>query len=55
VPFKEKDLNQLKVRMVLLDASNTPWYRKSLHKLLQTKAIPYVDIAESGAYLLELK
>jgi competence protein ComEC len=55
VPFKEKDISQLKIGKVIIDASNTPWHRKKLHELLKAKAIPYVDVAESGAYLLELK
>ncbi|MFD3003076.1 ComEC/Rec2 family competence protein [Pontibacter toksunensis] len=40
---------------VILDASNSPWYRQRLHQQLDTLGIAYYDVADSGALVVRLR
>ncbi|MDX5437655.1 MAG: competence protein ComEC family protein [Pontibacter sp.] len=54
VRLKPEHLQQYSFRKLILDASNAPWYRRRLRAQLDTLAIPYYDVADSGAFVLEL-
>ncbi|MHA6249926.1 ComEC/Rec2 family competence protein [Pontibacter sp. CAU 1760] len=49
------DLQRYKVGKVILDGSNSPWYRQRLHQQLDTLGIAYYDVVDSGALVVRLK
>jgi competence protein ComEC len=55
VRLKPQDLQHYKAGKVILDASNSPWYRQRLHQQLDTLGIAYYDVADSGAFVLRLR
>lgn len=54
VRVKPEHLQQYTFSKLILDGSNAPRYRQRLHQQLDTLGIPYHDVAESGAFVLEL-
>ncbi|TPE44252.1 ComEC/Rec2 family competence protein [Pontibacter mangrovi] len=54
VRLKPEQLQAYTFSKLVLDGSNAPWYRQRLHQQLDTLGIAYVDVAESGAFVLEL-
>ncbi|CAM3422318.1 hypothetical protein POKO110462_02105 [Pontibacter korlensis] len=54
VRVRPEQLQQYTFGKLILDASNTPRYRQRLHQQLDTLGIAYYDVADSGAFVLEL-
>ncbi|MBF9255149.1 ComEC family competence protein [Pontibacter sp. 172403-2] len=54
VRLRSEDLQSYTSEKVILDASNSLWYRQRLHRQLDTLGIAYYDVADSGAFVLEL-
>ncbi|MCJ8164679.1 competence protein ComEC family protein [Pontibacter sp. E15-1] len=50
-----RDLQRYAAKKVILDASNSPWYRERLHQQLDTLGITYYDVADSGAFVVRLR
>ncbi|GAB3532813.1 ComEC/Rec2 family competence protein [Pontibacter brevis] len=55
VRLKPQDLQAYAPGKVVLDASNSPWYRQRLHQQLDTLGIAYYDVADSGALVVRLR
>ncbi|WP_162052670.1 ComEC/Rec2 family competence protein [Pontibacter pamirensis] len=55
VRLKPQDLQSYAPGKVVLDASNSPWYRQRLHQQLDTLGIAYYDVADSGALVVRLR
>ncbi|MCC9167844.1 ComEC/Rec2 family competence protein [Pontibacter harenae] len=55
VKVKPEELQQFKAKLLLLDASNSPWYRERMHQQLDNLGIAYYDVAEKGAFVEELR
>ncbi len=52
--IKAEELQQqFTFKLLLLDASNSPWYLQQLREKLTALEIPFHDIAASGAFVLE--
>ncbi|WP_161890674.1 ComEC/Rec2 family competence protein [Pontibacter russatus] len=49
------DLKAYAAEKVILDASNSRWYRQRLRQQLDTLGISYYDVADSGAFVVKMK
>ncbi|OKL39687.1 ComEC/Rec2 family competence protein [Pontibacter flavimaris] len=54
VRLRPGQLQQYTFGKLILDGSNAPWYRQRLRQQLDTLGIAYHDVADSGAFVLEL-
>ncbi|WP_266204597.1 ComEC/Rec2 family competence protein [Pontibacter kalidii] len=54
VRLKQGQLQQYTFSKLILDGSNAPWYRQRLRQQLDSLGIAYYDVADSGAFVLEL-
>ncbi|WP_242927360.1 ComEC/Rec2 family competence protein [Pontibacter vulgaris] len=48
-----EQLQAFRFRQLILDASNSPWYRKRLKELLSNSNLPVYDVAEKGAFVAD--
>ncbi|MDX5421766.1 MAG: ComEC family competence protein [Hymenobacteraceae bacterium] len=55
VRLKPEELQGYTFRQVVLDASNSTWYRQRMHQQLDTLWVNYHDVAEGGAFVLQLQ
>jgi len=53
-PVKARELQRYTFRQVVIDGSNSFWYRHRLQKQLDALGVSYHDVAVSGAFVLEL-
>lgn len=54
VRLKPEQLQQYTFNKLILDGSSAPWYRQRLRQQLDTLGISYYDVADSGAFKLDL-
>ncbi|MCX2741699.1 ComEC/Rec2 family competence protein [Pontibacter anaerobius] len=54
VRLKPEQLQQYTFNKLILDGSNSPWHRQRLRQQLDTLGVSYFDVAESGAFVVEL-
>lgn len=54
VRLKPEELQSYISPKVILDVSNSPWYRQQMHRQLDTLGIAYYDVADSGAFVLDI-
>lgn len=55
VRLKPQDIQAYAPGKVVVDGSNSPWYRQRLHHQLDTLGIAYYDVADSGALVVRLR
>jgi competence protein ComEC len=55
VKLRPEELKQIRAKKVILDTSNAPWHAQRLEQQLQQAAIPFYNVAQSGAFVLSLK
>lgn len=54
VRLKPEVLQSYASKRVLLDASSSPWYRQKMHQQLDMVGLPYYDVVEKGALVVDL-
>ncbi|WP_114782404.1 ComEC/Rec2 family competence protein [Botryobacter ruber] len=55
VRITPEDLQGFSFKMLLLDASNSPWYLQKLKPQLTAAGIPFHDVGAEGAFVVELE
>ncbi|EJF10131.1 comec/rec2-related protein [Pontibacter sp. BAB1700] len=54
VRIKPEELQPFRFKQLILDASNAPWYLQRLKPQLAEAGIPFYDVTEKGALVVEL-